>query len=148
MSAKALAYAENQLGVHSVFEGVQQHLEYLDTQLGDLDKALDAKRAVNEKIEDREAQLIGEKRGTHPEMTDTGFQTRLKEWRRKDPELQLLRAELNIALAEIQGAEMDLELTRARIKTGCARMEQLGGYLNYLASVKNATPPKVQTQAE
>lgn len=136
MSAKALTYAEDTLGVHKVYEEVEAHLTSLDTMLGDLDKALDVKRDLTDQQDQREVELIGEKRGTHPDISDTRFNALLKEWKREDGELTRIRIELGRIQGEVQGIEFDVDLTRLRIKAGCARMEQLGGYLHYLAAVK------------
>lgn len=141
MSNKALDYAEKNLGVHEVYEDVQRNLNDLDTLYSDLDKAQDRKRQLNEDIADREAELIGEKRGTHADMSDTGFRTRMKEWERSDTKLAELRGQLNSALGEIQGLEYDADLLKLKIKTGSARLEELGGYLHYLAAVKAAARP-------
>jgi len=137
MSNKALTYAEQTLGVHEVYERVQTALESLDSTLADLDKALDLKRELAEEQSDREVGLIGEMRGVHPQMSETAFKTNLKVWEREDAELRRIRGQLNMVLGEIQGLEIDAEMWRARIRVGTSRMEELGGYLHYLAAVKN-----------
>jgi hypothetical protein len=134
---KALDYAENVLHVHREHERAKLQLESLDELLVELDKAQDRKREINENITDREVELIGEKRGLHSDMSSTEFKTRLREWEREDGKLTALRIELNSVLSEVQGIEYDVDITRLRIKTACARMEQLGGYLNYLAAIRN-----------
>lgn len=139
MSNKALQYAENNLGVHVVWEDVQSYLADLDSLLADLDKAQDRKRQLNEDYADREVELVNEQRGVHPNMSDTRFKSEFKGWERSDSALRLLRVELNKIQSEIQGLEYDLEILKLRIRASTARMEELGGYLNYLAAVKNAT---------
>lgn len=138
MSAKALAYAEETLKVHEVYEATRSQLEELDTLTSDLDKALDRKRELADKHEDGYVRLLGEKRGTHPEMSDTGFKTRLREWERDDPELAIIRADQNAVASEIQGLEFDIDMCKMRLRVGCSRMDELGGYLHYLAAVKQA----------
>ena len=148
MSAKALQYAEDVLGVHAVYAEVQDQVQRLDDLLGELDKARDARRLLEDEHADREVELIHEKRSAHPSMSDTRFKSEFKGWERTDGKLRELRGKLATVNADIQGLDYDLEITRARIRVGSSRMEELGGYLNYLAAVKNAAVKPVQTQAE
>lgn len=145
---KALDYAEQTLGVHQVWEDVQAATKELDELLADLDKAQDRKRQLNEDVADREVALASEMRGVHASMTDTRFKSEWKGWERTDKELTRLRAELNPILGEIQGLEYDIDLLRLKIKAGCARMEQLGGYLHFLAVVKNQAERSRNSQGE
>lgn len=138
MSAeRAIRYAENKLGVHEVWENLQKYLQDLDETLADLDKAQDRRRQLDESYADREVELIGEKRGVHPSMSDTRFKSEMKIWEREDSKLSDLRVGLNSVRSQIQGLEYDLEMVKARIKANSSRMEELGGYLNYLAAVRN-----------
>lgn len=137
MTNKALTYAEETLGVHKIYEILGQHVEDLDVATSDLDKALDWKRELEEKYADREVELISEKRGIHPDISDTRFRQDMKTWERQDPALSQLRIDLNTVKGEIQGIEFDISLTKTRIQVGSARLVELGGYLNYLAVVKN-----------
>lgn len=136
MSNKALVYAEVTLGVHKSHEIASGQLETLDETLADLDKAQDRRRELEDQYADREVELIGEMRGVHPNMSDTRFKSELKGWERTDDKLRELRVELNKVRSEIQGLEYDVDITKLRIRTACSRMEELGGYLNYLAVIK------------
>lgn len=146
MSAKALRYAEENLGVHVVWENVQTYLQDLDELLAELDKAHDRKRQLNEDYADREVELVHEMRTAHVSMTDTRFKSEWKGWERTDKSLGTIRVELNKVLSEIQGLEYDTDLLKLRIRSSSARLEELGGYLHYLAAVKTAA--RKQTQAE
>ena len=136
MTNKALSYAENTLGVHTVYEELTGNIEQLDVVLADLDKAQDRRRGITDKMADREVELTNEMRGVHPNMSDTRFKSEWKGWERTDEVLSALRRDLLEVQGEIQGIEFDVEILRHRIKAGCARVEQLGGYLHYLAAVK------------
>lgn len=136
MSNKALTYAEENLGVHKVYEEVLADLEALDVLLADLDKAQDRRREVDDEYADREIELISEMRGVHPNMSDTRFKSEFKGWERTDKVLTKLRVELNSVHGDIQGLEFDRSLLVLRIKAKSSRLEELGGYLNYLAAVK------------
>jgi hypothetical protein len=136
MSAKAIKYAED-MGVHRVFEEVVEQLENLDSLYGDLDKAQDRRRQLEEDYADREVELVGEMRGVHPNMSDTRFKSELKGWERTDKKLREIRVQLNTVRSEIQGLEYDVDLGKLRARVGAARLDELGGYFNYLAAVKN-----------
>lgn len=148
MSAKALTYAESELGVHKVWENVQTYLQDLDELLAELDKAHDRKRQLNEDYADREVELVHEMRTAHVSMTDTRFKSEWKGWERTDKELSAIRTELNKVLSEIQGLEYDEDLLKLRIRSSSARLEELGGYLHYLAAVKAAAIVKTQAETD
>jgi hypothetical protein len=114
----------------------------LDTTLGDLDKAQDRKRDLNEKFADREVELIDEMRTVHVSYSDTRFNAEMKSWKRQDQKLMAIQADINKVLSEIQGLEYDADLLKLRIRAGSSRMEELGGYLHYLAAVKTASAPQ------
>lgn len=142
MSARAIKYAEDQLGVHAVYEQAQANRAVLDKLLAELDKAQDDKRRLAEEIADREAELLIEERGKHSDMSAAAFDQHTKSAKRKDPELKKLREAFNGSLSEIQGLEYDVDMAKVEIRIACSRMEELGGYLNYLAAVKAETTSK------
>lgn len=144
MSAKALKYAEDTLGVHECYEAASSQLEALDSVLSDLDKAQDRRRQLEDQYDTREIELIGEMRGVHPNMSDTRFKSEIKGWERTDKKLCAIRIELNKVRSELDGLAIDAEMARMRIRVNSSRMEELGGYLHYLAVIKQAE----QTQAE
>lgn len=141
MSAKALKYAEEVLRVHHIYTETVETVEALDKLYDDLDKAQDRRRELDEMYADREVELINEMRGVHPNMSDTRFKSEFKGWERTDKKLREIRVELNSIRSTIQGHEYNADILKLRIKAGSSRMEELGGYLHYLAVVK-------QTQAE
>lgn len=148
MPNKALEYAEVKLGVHEVWENVQTLLRDLDSALGDLDKAQDDRRELDEAYADREVELVNEMRGVHPNMSDTRFKSEFRGWERTDKVLRELRVKLMEVRSEIQGLEYDIDLIKLRIKAGSSRMEELGGYLHYLAAVKNQAETTKKTPGE
>lgn len=145
MTAKALQYAEETLGVHEIHQRVMQQLDDLDTLLADLDRAQDRKRDLNEHYSDREVELIGEMRTVHVSYSDTKFNAEVKLWKRQDKKLMTIQLEINQVLSEIQGLEYDADLLKLRIRANSSRMEELGGYLHYLAAVKATTTTTTAT---
>jgi hypothetical protein len=138
MSNKALAYAEDKLGVHTTYEQAVQAKEDLDRLLSDLDKAHDRKRGLQGAIEDRTFDLLTEERGKHADQSATWLDQHMKGVRNKDDAMRKYRAALDEVSSEIQGLEYDAEILKFHIKISVARLEELGGYLHYLAAVKEA----------
>lgn len=136
MTSKSLDYAENVLGVHEVYREVLSFRDSMNDRISELDKALDEKRNFTEKINDREADIISDQRGKHPDMSAASFKDHLKAAVGKDTDSVLYRAQLNQALSTIQGLEFDIDVLKTDIRIRIARLEELGGYFNYLAAVK------------
>jgi hypothetical protein len=73
----------------------------------------------------------------------------MKVVRNRDEAMKQYRIKLDTVTGEIQGLEYDAEMLRLQIKILVARMEELGGYLRYLAAVKEAqTLTKATTTTE
>lgn len=141
----ALDYAENFLGVHRVQEEADALLTQLNDAMNALDAAIDARRNLDEKIEDHQMDVMIALRGTlGGEISQAAFDKRLKETYHKDETLKRLRMERNAKAGEASGLELDVKYIEAQLRVKVARMEELGGYFNYLAAVKNAAPPPVQ----
>jgi hypothetical protein len=144
----ALDYAENYLGVHKVHVEAESVLAELNEALSDLDSAIDDRRNTDEKIANREMELLIEERGKAAEISQAAMDRRLKEVYHKDETLRKLRVERNTYASVASGLELDIEHLKYRLKVKVARMEELGGYFNFLAAVKNAetsTPNRVVT---
>jgi len=139
-----LAYAENTLGVHRVYEEAQASLAKLDETLTELDTAIDTRRALDDQIADREMELLIEERGKHATMSEAAFGRHLKEVHYKDETLRDLRQKHRSAAGVVSGLELDLKFIESRIRVEAGRLNELGGYLQFLAALKNAEPPPVQ----
>lgn len=144
---RALDYAENTLGVHQVHNEANELLEKLDESLDALDQAQDARRALDEQIDDRQMDLLIAERGKHADMSQAGMDRHLKEVYHKDETLRRLKQDRNSKAGEASGLELDIEFIKARLKVKVGRMEELGGYFQYLAAVKNAEASAPPAQA-
>lgn len=139
----ALDYAENVLGVHKVSEEANKLLMDLDEFTGMVDQAIDKRRTLDDAVEARKMDLLIEERGQHADLSQAAMDKRLKERYHTDGTLRTLRNAHAAAAAEASGLELDIEVLKYRIKVKVARMEELSGYFNFLAAVKNAEPPPV-----
>lgn len=135
---RALDYAESYLGVHRVHDEAEALLAEMDEALNALDSAIDARRMLDGQIEDRQMLLLVEERGKAADISQAAMDRRLKEVYHKDETLKRLRMQRNAKAGEASGLELDIEHTKYRLKVKVARIEELGGYFQYLAAVKNA----------
>jgi hypothetical protein len=148
MANAALTYAEVTLGVHACYERANETQAQLDEVLTALDKAQDARRLLVEQIADREADLLIAEQGKHASQSATWMDQHMRTAKQKDTMLAGLRAQLRDSHGEIGGLEYDVEAFKARVRIECARMEELGGYFNYLAAIKQAENLTKTTQQE
>jgi hypothetical protein len=143
VSAKAVAYAETVLGVHSVYTETQELLKEHDDVLDQITILRDHKRVLEFSLADREQELIQLAWVSDPDMSAARFDKHIKSVYHSDTGWKNMRRSLAQALSDIDTHEAALKQIDARLKTAQSRMIELGGYLNYLAAVKNAasTPP-------
>lgn len=136
--SRALAYAEGVLGVHKVYEEANQLLVELDQCITALDTAIDARRALDDKISDHEMDILIAERGKHADMSQAGMDRHLKEVYHKDETLKRLRMERNAKAGEASGLELDKGYIEYQLRVKVGRMDELGGYFHFLAVTKQA----------
>jgi len=134
---KALDYAENQLGVTRVYEEAIDKRNELDDLMTDLGNARDKKRSLEAKIQDREFEIMGDERSKHPEMSAAAMDKHLKLAYHGDESLQQLREEHIAVVNELDGLDLDRTMLDVDIRIAVSRLNELGGYLNFLAAIKN-----------
>jgi len=131
-------YAEQNLGVHKVYEdALAAHKEY-DAIISDLDRCTDKRRNLDLELETREVAKLVATRQMHPDWSKTAVNDYQKEARHNDPEIMRVKRELNSLNGEIAGLEADAKVQEFLLNAYTARMNQLGGYLTFLAACKNA----------
>jgi hypothetical protein len=135
---KALTYAEDKLGVHQVWVNAEQIV--LDLQsLYRTHAGFEAEvRDLAFQIEQYKGNILVRETDKNPSMAVTALERHVKLVMAGDEDLNKLLNLHVIAtgnreaiLADIRGKEMNL-------KAHVARMNELSGYFNYLASAKNA----------
>ncbi len=134
----ALKYAEDVLGVHRVYDEANALNDKLDATLNLLDKAIDERRNMDTEIADYEMDILIAERGKHPDHSEAAFARHLKEVHHKDEQLKRMRHFRNAKSGEVSGHELDIEYLKSQLKVKVARMEVLGGYLRFLAVIKEA----------
>lgn len=134
-----VSYAETDLGVHEVYSQLQEvdaNVETFRKQLLDLTIS---KRELASRIEDREGQISDEQRAANLECSQAAFERLLKDAIRLDPVHKEMRVQYLELSFEVDRAEMELEIGRARQRTLRVRIEELAGLLRFYAAGKEAT---------
>jgi hypothetical protein len=139
VTAKALEYAEVKLGVHKVHTEALEARESLDKILTELGEARDRKRDLEFRLSDREQELATAEWVKHPDMAQNRMEKHLKAAFFADDAWRELREQLGKAAGDVEGSEYDRAIAEADIRIAVARMQELQGYLNYLAAVKTAS---------
>lgn len=135
MPSKARTYAENELGVHEIYQTAQDaNGEMIDLQVTLLG-VKDQRRKITEEMADREVDIWRELRGKNPELSATALDAKAKQERRVDTMMQDLRRGLLDAQRQEDKLEQDIKAKQNRINSANARMVELGGYLNFLTMV-------------
>lgn len=136
--AKALKYAEDHLKVHSVYEEALALVAEASHLRVDVITLRRLKATAETIYLDAEYDFISDLRGANAGMSQTAFGPFSKQEVHRDPTLRGLRGDLAEQSHKIEQAEANLSTVRNRIEIVTARMNELGGYLAYLAAVKEA----------
>lgn len=144
-ASDAIKYAEGTLGVHSTYEAAQAARNKLDEILTELGDARDTLRDHEFRLTDREMEVASDERGRHPEMSATAMEKHLKIALQNDDAVRELREQVARIRSDIEGLDYDREVAEHDIKIQVARMNELGGYLHYLAVVKDVANRKAGT---
>lgn len=135
---KALRYAENQLGVNKVHEGALRSRNNLDQVLTELGELRDKKRALQASLQDKEMLLSADEWSKHPDMSAARMDKHIRTVYSDDDEIREMRETLAKVSGDIEGLEFDRDIHETDIRIACARLHELGGYLQYLAAIKQA----------
>lgn len=146
--AKALAYAEDTLGVHEVYKHAREAHERLDDALTILANSKDKRRALEVKLQDVEMEVAADERSKHADMSAAAMEKHLKIVLNADVQVRDLRRQILDLTNTIEGLEYDRSIEEAAIRIAVARLTELGGYLNYLAAVKQAQRPDAKETGE
>ena len=138
MPKNAVQYAEEDLGVHVVWDEAQtrldQHEECKNTYLA----ALRSIRDLKEKMRSREMTIVSDERGKFPEMKVTPFRDHVKAEFEADAVLSDYRDELAVAESDRDRAKADMDHHSLGVQAATARMSELAGLLNYYSAAKAA----------
>jgi hypothetical protein len=148
MTAKGLKYAEESLGVHSVYEDLVSARARLEDALKRLTYARDLKRGQESVMMEAKMLLISDERGKHPEHSEAALDRHTKSLLATDTGMKEHARQQRNFENMVDTADADVETAKADIRIGSARLEELGGYFQYLAALKTAKPAKPEEPAE
>lgn len=131
---KAVSYAEVRLSVHDVYNKAVTDHKALDECLNHTADIKDSKRTWESATVDREMDLSADERSKHEDMSDAAMGRHLKILFRQDAFLMEARGTLNNITSDLEGLEYDRAILETGIKIAVARMNELGGYLQYLST--------------
>ena len=135
-------YAEDVLNVHGVFDEAESVYIRYTTALDAHTDNVAAVRTLREGLADAEAEVSVRERAANPDQSVTAFEKHLKDVLRNDSEVRKIRHNLMEAQYAADQSEADIKRHDGKLKMLAARMEELGGLLNYFAATKMAASKK------
>lgn len=144
---KSLDYAES-LGLNSVYEDAKTARNALDEVLTAVAESRDKKRALEAAKLDREMELAEEEAGRHPDMSNAAMERHLKVRYHKDEYLRELRGKLAGVIDDLDGLDLDRTMAETDIKIAVGRLNELGGYFQFMAVVKQASEARKASEAK
>jgi hypothetical protein len=136
---QAIEYAEQNLKFNAVWEEALDQELALQSVLADITLVTSNKRTQEDKITNREFEVISEQRAINSGMSQTAFDKHVKKAIWIDSSLQSLRADLISFTNTLLHLEARRHSLDSALRIRAARMTALGGYLQYLAAVKSST---------
>src|SRR5574338_288003 len=92
--AKALQYAEQHLGVHTVYENAIEARNRLDGILTELAEKRDQKSDVEFRLQDLELEIASDERGKHADLSQAAMDRHLKVVLHNNTDVRELREQL------------------------------------------------------
>lgn len=131
-------YAEQQLGVNETYDELQVAYKQYESQSDNLNKLKHNKRDREEDVLVSEQDIITKLRVEHSSMSQAQMDKLVKSTFFTDPAHKILRDAANAAAYAVEVVEAEVKLWDRKMNMLTARLNELGGYFNYLASLKNA----------
>ncbi len=135
--ANPVEYAEETLGVHAVYEEAVERLAKHEAAKTAYLTSLGGIRYAEQQIESREAEIVSEQRGEHPDMGIQEFKLHVKTVGAGDDRMQELSSALTEEKANRDESEQDMRHHELGVRALTARMQELGGLLDFYAAAKS-----------
>lgn len=133
--------AEQQLGIHAVYQTAQEAQQALESTLDSLRQSRANKRTLETEIASREAEVMQDTWAKFSDAAVTKLDKLVKVEIQGDGYLKDLRRKLHEIISEIELCEADKEINETEIRIACARMNELNGYLVFISSLMAAVSP-------
>lgn len=134
---KSLNYAET-LGLNSVYDHAQERHKHLIVLQDRLAKARAEKRDLEAAKVNKEMEVAEEEYSKHTDMSATAMKEHLKAVFHKNDDLRNVRENLLEEQYVIDQLEFEIEQINIDIKIAVSRLNELGGYFQFMAVVKQA----------
>lgn len=138
MKPKALAYAEDGLGVHRVWVNSEE-LVLKVQELYKTQASLEGNtRYLSTQIERRRGDLLMRVTEAHPDLSVAAHERHMRIVYGTDDELRTMVDSLNAEMGARDAIAAEIRGIETNLKAHVARMNELGGYFEYLSAAKNA----------
>lgn len=143
---KALDYAEQKLKVHAIYENAKLARQSLENVQAEILNLRSEKRSKEHSKATLEMELMERERAKDPSESVAAFERRFKVVLHNDGDIQGIVNDLFILASEIESLEYHSDILIKDIQIAVARMNELGGYFQYLAAVKQASAANTNSQ--
>lgn len=137
-AAQAVGYAQS-IGLDSVYTEALQALEQWQQAERTVIATRHTRRQLEEQLEDREMEVASIERAANPDMSATAFKEHIRGPLRSDSASRELRSQLTEAQWQLDCAMLTSDDAKLTLRIKSARLNELGGYLTYLAAVRVAS---------
>ena len=135
---KSIRYAES-LGLDTVYNEALTARNALEASQKHLLELRSRRRQLEDYKADREMEVAEAERAANPTMSQAQMDKHLKVAYSNDGDIRETRDELSTLAGEIDFVEYEIERIHQDIKIAVARLNELGGYFQFMAVVKQAS---------
>lgn len=143
---REIAYAEDTLGVHAVHTDAESVAKEIEGVLLNVNAHRNAVRRHDERIEVREYEIAVEVKSesTDSKLSMAALERAVKDRLMNDDVWVQAKAARTEDAEALSRLEVELRALELRHRTLVARLQELGGYFQYLAACKNARTTAVE----
>lgn len=141
---REITYAEDTLGVHEIFTEIETVAKQLEAALESQNEFKQSLRLRDEEIEEIEYDLAVEVKAADPKLSLAAQEREVKSRLMDSHIWAQAKLSRNNKADELSSMEILVRTLELRHRTLVARMNELGGYFQYLAACKNARTSAVE----
>jgi hypothetical protein len=134
---KAFRYVES-LGLNTVYDGAVQSRKGLEEKYMILNDLRNRRRTVEAFRFDCEMEVIEAERSKHPDMSQAQMDKHIKVAYSNNSDIRESNEELAMLAGQIELTEHEVDLIKTDIKIATSRLEELGGYFQFMAVLKQS----------
>ena len=143
---KALRYVEG-LGLNTVYDGALESRKGLEDKLMVLNDLRNRRRTVESFKADCEMEVIESERSKHTDMSQAAMERHLKVVFSNHADIREANEELILLAGQIELTEHEVEVLKTDIKIATARLEELGGYFQFMAVLKQSEASRKSSES-